>query len=125
RSRLIHEFAHAHRQRGWRVLEGMSASFGQAMSYLPVVGLLKQYFSIQDRDDLRGIREKIAGRLLALDPALQPTLPAFQALLDVPVDDVAWQGLDPPQRRQRTLEAVQQFLLRGAREQPLLLIFED
>ena len=47
------------------------------------------------------------------------------ALLDVPVDDAAWRALDPPQRRQRTLDAVRRLLLREAREQPLLLIFED
>jgi tetratricopeptide (TPR) repeat protein len=125
KSRLIHEFAHAQRPEGWRILEGMSVSYGQAMSYLPVVDLLRQYFSIQDRDDLRAVREKIMGKLLALDPALQPTLPAFQALLDVPFDDAAWQVLDPTQRRQRTLDAVKRLLLREASEQPLLLIFED
>ena len=34
-------------------------------------------------------------------------------------------ALDPGQRRQRTLDAVKRLLLREAREQPLLLIFED
>ena len=34
-------------------------------------------------------------------------------------------GARPPQRRQRTLDAVRRLLLREAREQPLLLIFED
>jgi transcriptional regulator with AAA-type ATPase domain/tetratricopeptide (TPR) repeat protein len=125
KSRLIHEFAHAHCPAGWRTLEGTSVSYGQAMSYLPVVDLLRQYFSIQDRDDLRAIRERITGKVLAMDAALQPTLPALQALLDVPVDDAGWQILDPTQRRRRTLEAVKRLLLREAREQPLLLIFED
>ncbi|PYO54312.1 MAG: hypothetical protein DMD83_22565, partial [Candidatus Rokuibacteriota bacterium] len=87
--------------------------------------LLKGYFTIQDRDDPREIREKVTGKLLTLDSAVQPTLPAFLALLDVPVDDAAWRALDPPQRRQRTLDAVRRCLLREAREHPLLLIFED
>jgi len=43
----------------------------------------------------------------------------------VPVDDAAWKALDPAQRCRRTLDAVWQLLLREAREQPLLLIFED
>ena len=43
------------------------------------------------------------------------------ALLDVPVDDPAWDALDPPQRRQRTLEAVKRVLLRESQVQPLLL----
>ena len=67
----------------------------------------------------------MAGTLLTLDRALEPTLPALLALLDVPVDDAAWQTLDPGQRRQRTLDAVKRLLLREARQQPLLVIFED
>jgi class 3 adenylate cyclase/tetratricopeptide (TPR) repeat protein len=125
KSRLVYEFTHSHRLQGWLVLESASVSYGKATSYLPVIDLLKGYFKIQDRDDLREIREKITGKLLTLDEALKPTLPALLALLDVPVDDATWQALDPGQRRQRTLEAVRRLLLREAREQPLLLIFED
>jgi transcriptional regulator with AAA-type ATPase domain/tetratricopeptide (TPR) repeat protein len=125
KSRVIYEFARAQRPEGWRVLEGTAVSYGRTMSYLPVIDLLKGYFSIEDRDDPREIREKITGRLLTLDAALQPTLPAVLALLDVPTDERAWQTLDPPQRRQRMLDAVRRLLLQEAREQPMLLIFED
>src|SRR6266849_5977439 len=125
KSRLLYEFTHSHRLQGWLVLESASVSYGKATSYLPVIDLLKGYFKIQDRDDLRDIREKVTGKLLTLDRALEPTLPALLALLDVPIDDAAWQTLDPGQRRQRTLDAVKRLLLREAREQPLLLIFED
>jgi tetratricopeptide (TPR) repeat protein len=60
-----------------------------------------------------------------LDRALEPLLTPLLALLDVPVDDAAWEALDPPQRRQRTLEAVKRLLLRESQVQPLLVIFED
>ena len=79
-----------------------------------MIDLLKGYFKIQDRDDLREIREKVTGKLLTLDRALEPTLPALLALLDVPVDDAAWQALDPGQRRQRTLDAVKRLLAPGS-----------
>ena len=36
-----------------------------------------------------------------------------------------WQPLDPPQRRQRTLDALKRLLLRESQVQPLLLVFED
>jgi len=125
KSRLVYEFTHSHRLHGWLVLEAASVSYGKATSYWPVIDLLKSYFKVQDRDDLREIREKVTGKLLTLDESLKPALPAFLTLLDVPVDDAAWRMLDPGQRRQRTLDAVKRLLLREAREQPLLLIFED
>jgi class 3 adenylate cyclase/tetratricopeptide (TPR) repeat protein len=125
KSRLFFEFIHSHRTQGWLILESGSVSYGKATPYLPVIDLLKAYFKIQDRDDQREIREKVTGKLLALDRALEPTLPAFLALLDVPVDDPAWQALDPSQRRQQTLGAVKRLLLRESQVQPLILLFED
>ena len=56
---------------------------------------------------------------------MESTLPAFLALLDVPFSDVGWETSDPPQRRQRTLEAIKHLLLRESQVQPVLLVFED
>ena len=125
KSRLVWEFTHSHRTQGWLILESGSVSYGKATPYLPVIELLKSYFKIQDRDDQREIRERVAGKLLMLDRALEPLLTPLLALLDVPVDDEAWAALDPPQRRQRTLDAVKRLLLRESQVQPLLLLFED
>ena len=100
-------------------------SYGKATSYLPVIDLLKNYFRIGDRESPREIREKVTGRILMLDRALEATLPALLALLDVSGDDPQWQALDPPQRRQRMLDAVKRLLLREAQVQPLLVVFED
>src|SRR5262249_56685387 len=47
------------------------------------------------------------------------------ALLDVLPDDSPWRTLDPPQRRQRTLQGFKRILLRESQVQPLLLVFED
>ena len=125
KSRLFFEFIHSHRTQGWLILESGSVSYGKATPYLPVIDLLKAYFKIQDRDDQREVREKVTGKLLTLDKSLESTLPAFLALLDVPVDDPAWQALDPSQRRQQTLGAVKRLLLRENQVQPLILLFED
>src|SRR6266540_1121822 len=125
KSRLFLEFIHSHRTQGWLILESRSVSYGKATPYLPVIDLLKAYFKIQDHDDHREIREKVTGKLLTLDKSLESTLPAFLALLDVPVDDLMWQALDPFQRRQQTLGAVKRLLLRESQFKPLLLVFED
>src|SRR5262249_57982420 len=96
----------------WLILESGSVSYGKATAYLPVIDLLKAYFNIVERDDVRKIREKVTGKLLTLDKSLEPTQPAFLTLLDVPIEDQQWQLLDPPQRRQRTLDAVKWLVLR-------------
>ncbi|MBI3455307.1 MAG: AAA family ATPase [Candidatus Rokubacteria bacterium] len=125
KSRLFWELGHSHRTQDWLILESTSVSYGRATAYLPVIELLRGYFQIEPRDDVRKVREKVTGKLLALDRALEPALPALFGLLDVPVDDAQWQGLEPSERRRRTLDAVKRLLLRESRVQPLLLIFED
>ena len=125
KSRLFHEFTHSHRTQDWLILESGSVSYGKATSYLPVIDLLKVYFKVHDRETHREVREKVTGKLLTLDRALEPTLPALLALLDVPVEDTQWQTLDPSQRRRQTLDAVKGLLLRESQLQPLLVIFED
>ena len=90
KSRLVWEVTHSHRTHGWLILQAGSVSYGKATPYLPVIDLLKGYLQIGDRDEPRAIREKVTGKLLALDRALEPALPAFLALLDVPVEDRRW-----------------------------------
>src|SRR5215468_8758808 len=125
KSRLFWEFTHSRRTVDWLILESGSVSYGKATAYLPVIDLLKTYFTIEDRDDVRKIREKVTGKLLTLDKSLEPTLPAFLTLLDVPIEDQQWQLLDPPQRRQRTLDAVKWLLLWESQVQPLVVVIED
>jgi class 3 adenylate cyclase/tetratricopeptide (TPR) repeat protein len=125
KSRLLWEFTNSHRIQGSLIIESGAVSFGKATPYLPVVNLLKAYFEIEPRDDARKVREKVTGKLLTLADALGPTLPAFLSLLDVPVEDDQWQYLDPPQRRQRTLDAVKRLLLRESRVQPVCVVIED
>jgi tetratricopeptide (TPR) repeat protein len=125
KSRLVYEFTHSDRVRDWQVHEAASFSYGTTTSYLPVIDLLKGYFKIQDRDDRRQIRDNVIGRVLALDRSLEPVLSPLLALLDLTVDDSRWEALDPPQRRQRTLEAVKRLLLRESETLPLVLVIED
>jgi len=125
KSRLFWEFTHSHRTQGWLIVESTPVSYGKATAFLPLIELLRTYFQIEARDDARKIREKVTGKLFALDRALEPSLPALLWLLDVPVDDPQWKRLDPPQRRQQTLDGIKRLLLRESQIQPLLLVFED
>jgi predicted ATPase/class 3 adenylate cyclase len=125
KSRLVHECVHSHRTQGWRMLESASMSYGKATPYFPVTDLLKRYCHVDDGDDARTIRAKVTGQVLTLDETLQEALPALLALLEAVPDDSPFLKLDPPQRRQRTLDGLKRVLLRESQVQPLLLVFED
>jgi tetratricopeptide (TPR) repeat protein len=125
KSRLVWEFTHSHRRQGWLVLEAASVSYGKATTYFPVIELLRRYFGLEPHDDSRKVREKVIGKLLSLDRALEPALPVFLSLLDVSVPDPDWSRLDPPQRRRQTLDALKRLVLRESQVQPVLLVVED
>jgi class 3 adenylate cyclase/tetratricopeptide (TPR) repeat protein len=125
KSRLVYELVHSHRTQGWLVLEATSVSYGRATPYFPVVELLKRYVHVEDGDEPRTVRAKVTGHLLSLDEALQEAIPALLALLDALPADSPFLTLDPPQRRQRTLDALKRVLLRETQAQPVLLVFED
>jgi class 3 adenylate cyclase/tetratricopeptide (TPR) repeat protein len=125
KSRLVYEVTHSYRTQGWLILEGASASYAKTTPYLPVIDLLKTYFRVEGRDDTRTIREKVMGKILSLDRQLEPALSALLSLLDVPVEDAAWEHLDPPQRRLRTMDAVKRVVLRESQVQPLVVVVED
>ena len=59
------------------------------------------------------------------DRALEPALPVFLSLLDVPVADPEWTRLDPPRRRRQTQDGLKRLLLRESQVQPVLLVVED
>ena len=125
KSRLVYEFMHSHRTQGWLMLESASVSYGKATPYFPVVDLLKRYVHMEEGDEPRTIRAKVTGQLLTLDASLQETIPALLSLLDALPEDSPFLQLDPPQRRQRTLDGLKRILLRESQVQPLLLVCED
>jgi class 3 adenylate cyclase/tetratricopeptide (TPR) repeat protein len=124
KSRLFFEFK-ATSQSGWMVLETFSVSYGKASAYLPLIDLLQSYFKIVSDDETRTRREKITGRVLALDRTLEDTLPYLFALMGLSDSDDPVAQMDVQVKKRRTLEAVSRILLRESRNQPLTLIFED
>ena len=125
KSRVIGEFVEGPWVEGALVLEGRPVAYRKTPSWLPVVDALRRYCQIDRLDEERIIREKITGKLLALDRALAPALPALLALADLEPEDEAWHALDPPQRRRRIEEAVRNVLLAESRRQPVVFVVED
>jgi class 3 adenylate cyclase/tetratricopeptide (TPR) repeat protein len=125
KSRLFWEFTRSHRTAGCLVLESASVSYGKATAYLPVLELLKRYARIEDRDDARAIREKVTGKFLALDSALEDAIPPVLSLLEALPAEHPFLSLDPTRRRQLTLDGFKRLFLRESRVEPLVLVFED
>jgi class 3 adenylate cyclase/tetratricopeptide (TPR) repeat protein len=125
KSRLVWEFARSHRTHGWRVLEAIAVSYGTATPYLPVIDLLRMYFEIEPRDEPRRLREKVLGKLLALDRSLEPAIPVVLGLLGVGADAQDADGSEAAQRRQDVLEALGAMFLRESEVQPMLVVVED
>ena len=124
KSRLFFEFK-AKNQSGWMVLETFSVSHGKASAYFPVIDLLHNYFKIIGDDDERSRRAKVIGAVLALDRALEDTLPYLFALLGIIEGDDPLAQMDAQVRKRRTLDAIKRILLRESLNQPLMVIFED
>ena len=125
KSRLVFEFARRRADERLIHLEGRGESYGTSVPYRPLVELLKSYLRVDERDDPLTTAEKVTCHLLALDPALAPDVTPILALLDAPVGDPEWQELEPPRRRQRTMDALKRLVLHASLSDPVLLVIED
>jgi class 3 adenylate cyclase/tetratricopeptide (TPR) repeat protein len=123
KSRLYYELTRLPELAEWLVLDASALSYGTRTPYLPVIELIKGYFGTDETSG--SVADKVRTRLLALDPALAPTLPIFLALLDQPVTDPGWQALDAAQRRERILDTLRRLWLRESEHRPVCLIVEN
>jgi hypothetical protein len=70
-------------------------------------------------------REKVTGRVVALDRGLEDTLPYLLSLLGIVEGDDPTAQIDGQIKKRRTHEAIKRILLRESLNQPLMVIFED
>jgi len=124
KSRLCYEFSVRCRAAGMRVLEARAVAHGKNIPLLPILQLFRAYFGIEERDDDRAAREKIAGRLLLIDEGLREALPLVFELLAVPDPN---QPVPPgdPEARQRQLFSVLQRIVQRDDAGILILLIED
>jgi adenylate cyclase len=125
KSRLLHELRSAIGIGGMIYLEGRGESYAAGIPYYAIIDLLKGYFHIDERDDPAVVGDKVTTQLLAVDHAPASDVAPLLGLLEAPVADPEWPMLDPPRRRQRTLDALTRFVLRLSHVKPTLLAVED
>ena len=145
KSRLVYEFTHSHLSPEWTVLEAISASYGKATPYYPLIELLRRYIQVNEGESRETIRLKVQRHLIELDVRLKDAIPPILALLDA-LPDFETQGktdgfskndrelseliqkfeyLEPQQRRRLTFEALKRVLIRESLKKPVLLLMED
>ena len=147
KSRLAREFVQHHLPADWRVLEAFSVSYGEATPFLPVIELLKNYFSISAQEDAASIQSKVLNQILGLDQTLSETIPPILTLLEAmpdPAKPIAtgvlsaieqrpaaiealtkFTTMEPQEKRTQTFQALRRLFGRESLRQPLLMIFED
>ncbi|HJW69578.1 MAG TPA: adenylate/guanylate cyclase domain-containing protein, partial [Candidatus Binatia bacterium] len=125
KSRLSDEFVQRCRARGIPVDEAHGAAHGKMVPYLLVLEFLRGYFGIGAQDTAQAMREKIAGKLLLLDPALADTLPLLLDFLGVPDPERPLPRLDPEVRQHRLFEAMKRLTHARSRHEPGVSLIED
>src|SRR5881628_1232880 len=125
KSRLCYEFVQRCRARRIPVDEAHGVAHGKMVPYLLVLEFLRGYFGIGEQDTAQVMREKIAGRLLLLDPALADALPLLLDFLGVPDPERPLPRLDPEVRQHRLFEAMKGLTHARSRREPGVNLFED
>jgi len=125
KSRLCHEFAERCRARGIEVYEAQCQPHGEAIPLLPVLQMMRGYFGISPADSEREAREKIAGRLLLIDPGFGDDLGLVFDFLAVPDPERPAPPMNPEARQRRLLDFIRRIVQASGRQEPAVNLIED
>ncbi len=125
KSRLCYEFIQRCRSRGLTVTEAHGVAHGKTVPFLAVLEYLRGYFGITDQDTEQNAREKIAGKLILLDPDFNETLPLLFDFLGVPDPKRPVVRMDPEARQRQLFAAMKRLTHAQSRQQPGVSVIED
>jgi class 3 adenylate cyclase/tetratricopeptide (TPR) repeat protein len=125
KSRLLLEFKKRLPQDEITYLEGRCLHYGYSMAYLPVLGILRDYFQIKDEDREIIINQKIMHKIARLDKKLKSNLPALRDLLSLQPDDDEYCVLEPQKKRQKMFEAIRDLLIRESQNKTTIVALDD
>jgi class 3 adenylate cyclase/tetratricopeptide (TPR) repeat protein len=125
KSRLLYEFRKAVSNEDVIFLEGRCLSYSRAVTYHPVIDIIRANFDIREGDQDSEIREKVIKglKILRVDEAL--TLPYFLELLSVKDSGIDKIPISPEAKKDRIIQAYKLITLKGSEIRPLILAFED
>jgi class 3 adenylate cyclase/tetratricopeptide (TPR) repeat protein len=106
-------------------IEGTCISFGQSIPFLPIVDMLRRAFSIGDADAEADVIAKVQRGVAVMGDDARTAEPFLRYLLAVDAGDAAVPAMDPVQRRDRIVTAIQRLAAAGSGRRPLVLVVED
>jgi class 3 adenylate cyclase/tetratricopeptide (TPR) repeat protein len=125
KSRLLLEFRRSLTRGEYTYLAGQCLHYGGTMPYLPVLDVIRSFIGVKEGETELIIQGKLRQRITDLDKNLLHTIPPFQELLSITVEDEGFAKLDPKQKRKKTFDAIRDLLVRGSQDLPLILAVED
>src|SRR6266705_1016434 len=125
KSRLCFEFAERCRARGIPVYETHAVAHGKAVPLLPVLELWRRYFGITEQDSAQTARDKIAGRIVLLDPQLTDALPLMLDYLGVPDPERPAPRVEPEARQRQLADLMRQLGRARSQREPVVFLMED
>jgi len=125
KSRLCREFVEHCRGREIQVTEGRGVAHGRRIPLLPVIEMLRAYFGIEENDEPRLAREKIAGRLLLIGEAFRDALPVLFDFLGVGDPENPAPQIPPEARERALFGAISRLVHARAEEGGGVILVED
>jgi len=125
KSRLCLEFVERARAERIAVHQAHCPPHGKTIAFLPVLELLRGYFSIAERDAPEAAREKIAGRLLLLDEWFRDLLPVVFDFLNVGEAAHPAARSDPDTWQRQLFAFLRRLVQARSRREPGVLLLDD
>ncbi len=123
KSRLVHEFKTEMAKREASLFEGSCFTYGEAISYLPFLEILRGLLGIDPTTPPDDIGSMLHARLAVA--GLEGCAPYLLHLLGLDPGDDLLGRQSPATVRQRTVEALRDLILTGAADHPMALVVED
>jgi len=125
KSRLVSRFRESLPAEEYTVIKGGCVHYGDAIPYLPILDMLKDYFDISEDEDETAIKKKINEKVTQLSGQIFHIISPLYEVLSLKVDDEGYVKLDAKQRRDRIFGAIRLLLIAESQVRPLLIIIED
>ncbi|MGZ3525002.1 MAG: AAA family ATPase, partial [Thermodesulfobacteriota bacterium] len=125
KSRLLYEFRKAVANEDIILLGGKCLSYSRGVAYHPIIDILRSNFYIEEGEGDQGIRDKVKNGLRLIGADETSTLPYLLELLSVKDSGIDQIPMTPEAKKDRTIEALRQIVLKGAEVKPLVIALED